>query len=168
MQCIWMRWLMNSFKLFIFLFLPSSFQSQFCPSDQVEEGEPSWTPQSPSNRACLHIGPFKISTLRKSSVESIGEASNFFICFFLDSQREYLVLRVPNICLIQPFPLGCETENFNQRVVATLHWSCHIIPDICHQSHQYIYSGEKFVMWRKFRFICMTDVGNSEISLHLE
>ena len=26
--------------------------------------------------------------------------------------------------------------------------------------------GEKFVMWRNFVFICMTDVEKSEISLH--
>ena len=28
--------------------------------------------------------------------------------------------------------------------------------------------GEKFVMWRNFRFICMTDVEISEISPHVE
>ena len=28
--------------------------------------------------------------------------------------------------------------------------------------------GEKVVMWRNFRFICMRDVAKSEISLHVE
>ena len=28
--------------------------------------------------------------------------------------------------------------------------------------------GEKIVMWRKFKFICVTDVEKSEISPHVE
>ena len=41
------------------------------------------------------------------------------------------------------------------------------IPDICHLNHLYI-GGEKSVMWRNFRFQCMTDVEKFEISPHAE
>ena len=45
---------------------------------------------------------------------------------------------------------------------------CHLdIPDICHLYHLYI-GGEKSVMWRNFRFQCMTDVEKFEISPHAE
>ena len=41
------------------------------------------------------------------------------------------------------------------------------IPHICHLNHLYI-GGEKSVMWRNFRFQCMTDVEKFEISPHAE
>ncbi len=42
-----------------------------------------------------------------------------------------------------------------------------ITPHICHLDHLYI-GGEKSVMWRNFRFQCMTDVEKFEISPHAE
>ena len=40
-------------------------------------------------------------------------------------------------------------------------------PHICHLDHLYI-GGAKSVMWRNFRFQCMTDVEKFEISPHAE
>ena len=46
-------------------------------------------------------------------------------------------------------------------------WVHVVIPHICHLDHLYI-GGEKSVMWRNFRFQCMTDVEKFEISPHAE